>query len=175
MEDDPTYDISVVGQNGELLKWLDGDRAKTIIECESRLRSAVTATLGRYHILEARIVLALVDDADIRVLNEKHLGHDWATDVLAFDLRDEQTDQTSGCTKIEGDLVLSIETAAREARRRDHDLTAEVSLYAVHGTLHLLGFDDHAEDAAHGMHELEDSILKELGFGRVFRAEERRD
>lgn len=171
MEDDPTYDISVVSQNGEVPQWLDGDKAKTLAECESSLRSAVTATLRRYHVPEARIVLALVDDADIRVLNKKHLGHDEATDVLAFDLRDEQTDQTSGCTKVEGDLVLSLETAAREAKRRGHDLTAEVSLYAVHGTLHLLGFDDHTGDAAGAMHELEDSILQELGLGRVFLAD----
>ncbi len=168
MESDPTYDISVVRKNGETISSPGDDQGETAIDCEAPLRAAVTATLRRHQIREARIVVALVNDADMRLLNQEHLGHDEATDVLAFDLRDEEAGKNSGNAKVEGDLVLSTETAVREAKRRGHDLAAELCLYAVHGTLHFLGFDDHTEDGATRMHEIEDSILVELGVGRVF-------
>ncbi len=75
------------------------------------------------------------------------------------------------CQDPDGELVLSIDTAAREARRRDHSTQAELMLYAVHGTLHLLGYEDSQPESAEQMHRTEDAILSELGVGPVYSAE----
>ncbi len=69
---------------------------------------------------------------------------------------------------LEGELIISIDTATREAKSRGHDVLAEVSLYAVHGTLHLLGFDDLTPEDARIMRAREDDVLRELGFGSVY-------
>ncbi len=61
--------------------------------------------------------------------------------------------------------------AHREARRRHHSTDAELMLYAVHGTLHLLGYEDSQPESAQQMHRTEDAILSELGVGPVYSAE----
>lgn len=94
-------------------------------------------------------------------LNEKHLGHHGPTDVLTFDLGD-------GGTEIEGEIVISLDTARREAKRRGHSTSAEVALYAVHGALHLLGYDDHDPRRAARMHRMEDEILQSVGLRAVY-------
>ena len=58
-------------------------------------------------------------------------------------------------------------------RERGHDTTAEVVLYAVHGTLHLLGLDDEKPDQAARMHDIEDEILADMGLGRIYGAKVR--
>lgn len=74
----------------------------------------------------------IVDDGEIRRLNRQFLGCDCATDVLAF----------SGEGDLLGEIALSIDTARRQARERGVALTQELKLLAVHGFLHLLGYDD---------------------------------
>ena len=71
---------------------------------------------------------------------------------------------------IDGEIVASAETAAREAARRNVEAKAELLLYVIHGTLHLLGFDDAAAEQAAVMHEKEDALLVELGYGPVYRS-----
>lgn len=95
------------------------------------------------------------------LLNERHLGHHGSTDVLTFDLGD-------GGADIEGEIVISLDMARREAKRRGHSAQAEVALYAVHGVLHLLGYDDHDPRHAARMHRMEDEILQACGMGKVF-------
>ena len=160
MDDDPAYDISVSLE------------APSPAETEARVAGAVEATLARYHPRTARVSVAVVDAAAIRQLNERHLHHDGPTDVLAFDLRGE-TPQPAGSPSqvlVDGDIVVSVETARREADRRGHDVRAGLALYAVHGTLHLLGHDDADAERAARMHEIEDEILTALGYGAVYEA-----
>ncbi len=134
----------------------------------SLLSDVVRATLRRRGVGRAVIGLAVVDDAEIAKLHRQHLGIEGPTDVLTFDLR-EQGDHPT----IEADIVISAETARREAHARGHDERAELALYAVHGLLHLLGFDDHDAEDARLMHIEEDDILSAAGLGRVFgRADE---
>lgn len=107
--------------------------------------------------------MAIVDDAHMAELNEAHLAHQGPTDVLTFDLRDSENSP-----RIEGQIVISIDTARREAAERGHSLEAELALYAIHGTLHLLGHDDHDAAEAAAMHKLEDELLTSLGMGATF-------
>jgi probable rRNA maturation factor len=102
---------------------------------EPRLREAVKRVLAEEGIQEAAISLAIVDDAMIRPLNARYLGHDYATDVLSFVL--EQSDQ-----RLEGEIIVSAETAIRSAAGFGWQPADELLLYVIHGALHLVGCDD---------------------------------
>ena len=128
------------------------------------LRRAIRAVLRRHTVGSARISVALVDDTAMARLNRDHLGHDGPTDVLSFDLREEGVEELA----IDGEIVLSLDMAARQARQRGHAVEAELALYAVHGTLHLLGYDDRRKADAARMHEMEDEILSSVGWGPIF-------
>ena len=170
MDEEPAYHIAIAPVSGDAPG------------CEAILRRAIEATLRRHRTPGARISVGLVDDAHIAHLNQLHLNRKGTTDVLSFDLRDAPStptvsnkepkrvtpDTTDG--PVEGEIVLSVDTAAREARQRGHSLDAELALYAVHGTLHLLGYVDRQESDAARMHDMEDSILSEIGLGSVYRA-----
>jgi probable rRNA maturation factor len=79
--------------------------------------------------------LALVTNQEIHKLNRQYRGKNKPTDVLSFRLTD--TLQPS----LLGDVVISIETAARQAQRRGHSLQEELQTLLIHGILHLLGYD----------------------------------
>lgn len=79
--------------------------------------------------------LCLVSDAVMRRYNRRFRGKDTATDVLAF---------PDGWQGRAGDLLVSAETARRQARRLRHSLEAEIRVLALHGILHLLGYDHEA-------------------------------
>jgi len=91
------------------------------------------------HGVEGTLTLALVDDAEMRRVHQQFLGEDTATDVLSFLLDPEGI---HGLDEVFGEVVVSAETALREARKRGLAPEREVGLYAIHGTLHLVGFDD---------------------------------
>lgn len=129
------------------------------------LRRAARATLERHHVRRADISIAVVSDDIIAELNERHLEHPGPTDVLTFDLADPQL----GGECLSGEIVASLDTAEREAARRDHPTLVELALYVVHGTLHLLGYDDHTAAKSARMHRCEDEILTSLGLGPTYR------
>jgi len=87
----------------------------------------------------AELTVSLVDDAEIHVLNREYRGKDRPTDVLAFAMREGK--RVSGDQSILGDVVISLDTAARQARRRRAPLADEVRTLLIHGMLHLLGYD----------------------------------
>jgi len=132
------------------------------------LTRVVSAALDRHGVTESEISLVLVDDPAIAALNERYLGHLGPTDVLTFDLRDDRNSAS-----LEAEVIVSLQTAEREASARYHALETELALYAVHGTLHLLGYDDHDPVSAAKMHTVEDDILESAGLSRVFRNEPR--
>jgi probable rRNA maturation factor len=160
MDDEPPYQIAIAQVSGT------GNAE------DEHLIRAVGHVLRSHGVRRAEISIALMDDAGIAALNESYLGHPGPTDVLTFDLREGADgllipeDQRD----IEGEIVISVQTARRRAAELGHPPAAELALYAVHGTLHLLGYDDDDEERAARMHEREDDLLQELGVGRIFRA-----
>ena len=106
----------------------------------------------------AELSLVLVNDRYIKSLNWKYRRNDSATDVLAFPMRDSRG--LSG--PVLGDVVISIETTKREAKKRKKDFQDELDLYFVHGILHLFGYDDEKPRARKKMIEKEQEILKLL-------------
>jgi probable rRNA maturation factor len=94
-------------------------------------------------------VVTLTGDENLREYNSRYRGVDEPTDVLAFAAREQPTDPRfqapPGTEDWLGDIVISVPRARRQARAAGHPVNDEVRLLAVHGLLHLLGYD-HAED-----------------------------
>lgn len=134
---------------------------------DSLLRRVVRCALTRHQVDGAEVSIALVGDARMAQLHERHLGRAGPTDVLSFDLAEPEVGGSRGF--VEAEIVVSFETAQRQAAVRGHAVEAEVALYALHGVLHLLGYDDHRPSEAMRMHEVEDEILESVGLGRVFK------
>lgn len=103
------------------------------------LERAVRSVLDDGAVDEAEISVALLDDPGIRALNRAHLGHDRPTDVIAFALWSEGE-------PVVGDVYLGWEQALRQADEAGIDAEEELVRLAVHGTLHVLGWD-HPEPA----------------------------
>jgi len=100
------------------------------------------------------VEVAVVDDAEIRRLNGRYRGIGRRTDVLAFPL--ELPDAPG---QLVGQIVVSAETARRQARRLGVPLALELDLLVTHGTLHLVGYDDRDPVEADLMHRRERTIL----------------
>jgi probable rRNA maturation factor len=98
------------------------------------------------------VSLALVDDARIRELNRAHRALDRPTDVLAY----EGDEDAPGYL---GDVVISVETASRQAAAANRPLLHEIAWLAAHGVLHLLGYDDVDDEARAAMIERQDRAL----------------
>jgi probable rRNA maturation factor len=87
----------------------------------------------------AELSVVLTGDVRIHALNRVYRGKDRPTDVLAFAMREGELGDVG--REMLGDVIVSVETARRQAARAGHDVLAEVTMLLVHGTLHLLGWD----------------------------------
>lgn len=102
----------------------------------------------------------IVNDAEIKSLNYKYRLVNMSTDVLAFSM--SEGSRLKGSQGILGDVVISVETAAREAKRLGKDIKEEMSLYLVHGILHLAGYDDANGRDRKKMEKMQKQILHEV-------------
>jgi probable rRNA maturation factor len=131
------------------------DRQTSLVVDRGRLRRAVRAALAGSPVGQARISLALVDDPTIARLNHRYLRHEGPTDVLSF-LLDE------GPGLLEAEVVVSAETARREAPRYGKTPHDELLLYVVHGVLHLAGYDDRSAAGRRRMSARQQAVLKQI-------------
>lgn len=146
---------------------------KNIYISPPRLRSLVKAIcrhFTKHHApnLEYEISIAIVDRKEMRQINRRFLNCTTDTDVISFDLSDKK--RTAGKRKNQKflELVVNGEKAVKEAQKRAHSGQAELALYITHGLLHHLGFDDSLPENAKKMHDAEDEILQQQGFGVVY-------
>ena len=116
-------------------------------------------------VTRGRLGLRVVGDEEMASLHERFSHVTGTTDVLTFDLRDHPDNPDE---PIEGDIVICLDEAQRQAEARTHDTRSEVLLYAVHGLLHLLGEDDHEPADYDRMHRREDELLQRIGLDPVF-------
>jgi probable rRNA maturation factor len=121
-----------------------------------RLRDAVAAVLAGERRSAATISVAVVDDPTIHQLNRRFLAHDYPTDVLSFVLEDS-------ADGLEGEIIVSADTAMASAPRYNWPADNELLLYVIHGTLHLVGYDDHEPADVALMRAAESRYLAQLG------------
>ncbi len=102
-------------------------------------------------IQSASVSIVLVNDAKIHAMNKEFLQHDYPTDIITFPLEEET---------IDGELYISLDTAARQAEEYGVSLTNELMRLAAHGTLHLVGYDDVSTEERKEMSRLEDTYIR---------------
>ena len=109
--------------------------------------------------------VALVNDRRMAQLHRQFLNVDGPTDVLTFPL-----DLDARGRPLSGEVVICVPEARRRAKEHKVPLERELLLYALHGLLHLCGYDDRTAHSFRAMHRTEDQILTRLGVGPVFDA-----
>lgn len=115
---------------------------------------------------EAEVSLVFVDDAYIRGLNHQYRGVDSPTDVLSFAMQEGEVLPGEEEEIILGDVVISLQTAGRQAREYGHSFRREVAYLTVHGVLHLLGYDHQDEEERRVMRRKEEEVLSRLNLPR---------
>jgi probable rRNA maturation factor len=106
---------------------------------------------------ESEVSILLVDDAAITELNREYKDRDRPTDVLSF----YQAESPGEWGDVLGDVVISVDTAKRQAEERNKSLDDEMDLLLAHGILHLLGYTDYTEEDARNMHQRAADIIGE--------------
>jgi len=147
------------------------DKLAVTYKLKMLIRAAVEATLD-YEQYEnpAEVSITFTDNEDIHALNQKFRGVDRPTDVLSFPLFDYEgeseeppVDELIGML---GDVVLSLEQAARQAEEYGHSFEREVAFLTVHSMLHLLGYDHETGDEDEAdMRARQRAIMENLGLG----------
>ena len=113
--------------------------------------------------------VALVGDTRMARLHQQFMGVGGPTDVLTFPLDEDERGRV-----LSGEVVVCVPEAARRARELGTSVERELLLYALHGLLHLCGYDDRTAAGYRRMHRTEDKILTRLGVGPVFSTEGRK-
>jgi probable rRNA maturation factor len=135
-----------------------GPRRVTVAVTDGRGRPWPSRALARWVSIHApasargRVTIALVTDAAMRRMNRQYRGADYATDVLSF---------PSDLPADLGDIAIARGVAARQAREQGHSETTEIRTLALHGLLHLLGYD-HERDRGE-MRRVEDRLRLRAG------------
>lgn len=137
---------------------------------EALIHTVLDETARRHALLEtAEVSLTLVDDEQIHVLNRDYRSVDRPTDVISFALEegDEPTIIGGPAEMLLGEIVISMETALRQAAEYGHSLEREVAFLALHGMLHLLGYDHMTQEDEKRMFDKQTEILAALGVDRT--------
>jgi probable rRNA maturation factor len=108
---------------------------------------SLASNIARNQIPE-EISVVLVSDRKISAIHQQFMGIVGATDVITFQ---------------HGEIVVSVETASRQALEYESDLLHELRLYIAHGLLHLAGYDDHSEDGFREMAKLQNELVGRAG------------
>lgn len=149
---------------------------KVTKEMRDLVRNAVKESLVYMEFpLKSEISVMFTDDEEIHRLNKEHRGVDRATDVLSFplfeydengDIIEDELDFNPNGEMFLGDIVISLETAARQAEEYGHSFEREIGFLTVHSMLHLFGFDHMTQEDEDEMFVCQREILKEMGLER---------
>ncbi|MBA2133050.1 rRNA maturation RNase YbeY [Capillibacterium thermochitinicola] len=118
---------------------------------------------------EAEVGITLTDEETIQQLNREWRGVDAPTDVLSFALDEGEPMPPTGddaFPELLGDVVICVPVALRQAAEYGHSSTREILYLAVHGLLHLLGYDHQTAEEQTRMRQAEEKFLTEAGWGR---------
>ena len=142
------------------------NQQKTIKISQRKIREIVKKALQSLKVDEkTEVSILFADDKFIRSLNNKYRGIDKSTDVLSFSLWEGSIKTPeSESDKLLGDIIISVETAQRQAENLNHSMEKELTVLLIHGLLHLTGYA-HEEDKDYKiMREKETEMLKIFDF-----------
>jgi len=125
--------------------------------------------------IKSEVSILLVDDEKIREINNEHRQIDKATDVLSFpvvDIREGEIVSDTGDFNLDeellllGDIIISLETAKRQADEYGHSFEREIAFLTTHGVFHLLGYDHMEKEEEEKMLYKQETVLRKLGLVR---------
>jgi probable rRNA maturation factor len=119
-----------------------------------KIVQAINAIATDFQWNAGQVSVAVVDDQAIQEVNRQYLNHDYPTDVISFDLTDDNTNQRDE-RYLEGEVIVSWQTAQRVASENQWDPGLELLLYVIHGMLHIVGLDDSSPAQSQQMRERE--------------------
>jgi len=134
---------------------------------EQTIREAISAAAGALSTEGGEVSILLTDDSDIARLNRDWRGIDKPTNVLSF-----PASRVGQGDKLLGDIVIAYETLERESRDESRDFLHHLAHLAVHGFLHLIGFDHETDAQAEEMEGLESRIMMRLNMPDPYVARE---
>ncbi|AIF43395.1 rRNA maturation RNase YbeY [Virgibacillus sp. SK37] len=119
---------------------------------------------------EAEVSINFVDNKEIQELNRNYRQKDTPTDVISFAMQEKVEGEIDivgeDIPLVLGDIVISIDKAKEQAADYDHSLERELGFLAVHGFLHLLGYDHMTQEEEKLMFKKQEAILGEFGIER---------
>lgn len=139
-----------------------GIDARSVKRTAKRLLEAVGETASA-------LSISFVNDAQIREINREHRGKDKATDVLSFPLA--APDAPGAGERLLGDVVISVDTAKRQAADYDASLEAEVNRLLIHGVLHIMGHDHEETEEQRRMRAEERRLAAAIGLAWPYEGE----
>jgi probable rRNA maturation factor len=147
-------------------------------EAEAIIQRAIAAAAGiaDADVGEAELAVMLTDDAGIRTLNSNWRGIDKPTNVLSFEaLQPTAGSGDDDAPRMLGDIAIAYQTTRKEADDEQKPFDHHLSHLAIHGFLHLIGYDHEKDDDAEAMESLEQEILAQLGIPDPYADRERMD
>jgi len=144
-QDDPAVPITTTTWEAWLQGWLEA------------MRGELPQVIGY------ELSLRLTNDRDIQQLNAQYRQKNQATDVLAFAALEVDYPRISEEPLYLGDIIISVETAQRQAQEREHTLLIELAWLAAHGLLHLLGWDHPDDNSLAAMLQQQEVLLASVG------------
>lgn len=131
---------------------------------ESAYRELAIAIFKYLKITSDYIVeVNLINDEEIQAINKAYRGKDAPTDVISFAFLDNIESEIAikgDVPRLLGEIMISYETAARQAKNYGHSLEREMKFLFTHGILHLLGYNHETEEQEQVMFALQDQILE---------------
>jgi probable rRNA maturation factor len=134
---------------------------------EKTVRNSVLAAAAALSTARGEVSIVLTDDSTIRSLNQDWRGIDKPTNVLSFTASGPDIGEG---TRLLGDIVIAFETLERECADENRDFLHHLAHLAVHGFLHLNGYDHKTDAQAEAMEELESKIMARLNMPDPYRA-----
>lgn len=131
---------------------------------EKKLVKNMESLLEEYELSGGEVGLILVDDRYICSLNQQYRNKNTPTDVLSFSYLDPDSVGTAEEEFAVGDIYISVDRAREQAVEAGHSLEKEIALLAVHGLLHLFGYDHEEEQEREIMQNKERAVMEQFDF-----------
>ncbi|QTN11904.1 rRNA maturation RNase YbeY [Mammaliicoccus vitulinus] len=137
-------------------------------DTKNQIESLLTFAAKKEKITEeAELSISFVDEEEIQAINRDYRNKDKVTDVISFSLEEDEPEiEGLDIPRVLGDIIICLGVAQEQAQSYNHSLSRELGFLALHGFLHLLGYDHMTEEDEKEMFSRQDEILNEFGLTR---------